>query len=126
MASKAKKSKIEITEKGIAHIKAGFNNTLITITNMAGHTIASSSAGQVGFKGTKKSTPYVAAQAAQAAARKAYKEGVRKVEVKVKGISQSKESAIRALTTAGLTLEGILDITSERHNGCRPPKSPKG
>ncbi len=125
MTSKAKKSKIEITPQGIAHIKAGFNNTLITITNQAGQTIASSSAGQVGFKGTKKSTPYVAAQVAQAAARKAYKEGLRTVQVKVKGISQTKESAIRALITNGLTLENITDITPERHNGCRPPKSPK-
>ena len=123
---KNKKRKVEITETGIAHIKAGFNNTLITITNMEGQTIATSSAGQVGYKGTKKSTPYVAAQAAQDVGRKAVKEGLIKVHVRVKGISQSKESAIRGLATAGLALEGIQDITPDPHNGCRPPTSPKG
>ena len=121
---KTKKRKVEVTEKGIVHLKAGFNNTLITITNTTGETIASSSAGQVGFKGTKKSTPYVAAQVAQAAAKDAYKAGVRRVDIRVKGISQAKESAIRGL--APLIPETIIDVTPQPHNGCRPPKSPKG
>ena len=126
MASRAKKRKVQVEEKGIAHIKAGFNNTLITVTNLAGQAIASSSAGQVGFRGTKKSTPYVAAQVAQAAARDALKAGVKRVDVRVKGIGQAKESAIRGLVTAGLPIEGIVDVTPEPHNVCRPPKNPKG
>ncbi|MGA2171492.1 MAG: 30S ribosomal protein S11 [Sedimentisphaerales bacterium] len=108
--------------KAVVCIKATFNNTLITITDTNGDTICSSSAGCVGFKGARKSTPFAAQQAAQRAAGVAMRNGVREVEVKVKGPGPGRESAISALQQAGLRISGIEDVTPLPHNGCRPPK----
>lgn len=108
--------------KAIAHIKATFNNTLITITDLDGNTVCSSSAGCVGFKGSRKSTPFAAQQAAQRCASSAMRNGVREVEVKVKGPGAGRESAISALQQAGLRVTSIEDVTPIPHNGCRPPK----
>jgi small subunit ribosomal protein S11 len=108
--------------KGVVHIKATFNNTLITITDTAGDTICTSSAGCVGFKGARKSTPFAASQAASRAAGTAMRNGVREIEVKVKGPGPGRESAIAALQQAGLRIASIEDVTPLPHNGCRPPK----
>lgn len=108
--------------RAIAHIKATFNNTLITITDPSGNTICSSSAGCVGFKGSRKSTPFAAQQAAQRAAGIAMRNGVREIEVKVKGPGSGRESAISALQQVGLRIASIEDVTPIPHNGCRPPK----
>ena len=108
--------------KAIIHIKASFNNTLITVTDPDGDTICTSSAGCVGFKGARKSTPFAASQAAQRAAGTAMRNGVREVEVKVKGPGPGRESAIAALQQAGLRIAAIEDVTPIPHNGCRPPK----
>jgi len=108
--------------KAIVNIKATFNNTLITITDMNGDTICWSSAGCVGFKGSRKSTPFAAQQAAQRCATAAMRHGVREVEVKVKGPGSGRESAISALQQAGLRITSIEDVTPLPHNGCRPPK----
>jgi small subunit ribosomal protein S11 len=115
---KAKKN----VAKGIVHIKATFNNTMITITDSAGDTICTSSAGCVGFKGARKSTPFAASQAAARAAGVAMRNGVREIEVKVKGPGPGRESAIAALQQAGLRIASIEDVTPLPHNGCRPPK----
>lgn len=106
----------------IAHIQATFNNTIITITDKQGGAIAWSSCGSVGFKGSKKSTPFAAQVAAQTAAKKAKDLGVKEVEVFVKGPGSGRESAIRALQSAGLSINAIRDVTPIPHNGCRPPK----
>ncbi len=108
---------------GIAHILATFNNTVITITDLNGRTIAWSSAGRCGFRGSRKSTAYVAQLAAQDAARQAVSHGVREVLVKVKGPGTGRESAIRALQVVGIEVTTILDVTPVPHNGCRPRKS---
>ena len=108
--------------KAIVYIKATFNNTLITITDPNGDTICSGSAGCVGFKGSRKSTPFAAQQAAQRCANAAMRNGVREVEIKVKGPGSGRESAISALQQAGLRIASIEDITPLPHNGCRPPK----
>jgi small subunit ribosomal protein S11 len=108
--------------KAVVCIKATFNNTLITIADTNGDTICSSSAGCVGFKGARKSTPFAAQQAAQRAAGVAMRNGVREVEVKVKGPGPGRESAIAALQQAGLRISAIEDVTPLPHNGCRPPK----
>jgi small subunit ribosomal protein S11 len=108
--------------KGVVHIKATFNNTMITITDTAGDTICTSSAGCVGFKGARKSTPFAASQAAARAAGAAMRNGVREIEVKVKGPGPGRESAIAALQQAGLRIASIEDVTPLPHNGCRPPK----
>lgn len=108
---------------GIAHIIATFNNTVITITDLNGRTIAWSSAGRCGFRGSRKSTAYVAQLAAQDAARQAVGQGLREVLVKVKGPGTGRESAIRALQVVGLEVTSILDVTPVPHNGCRPRKS---
>jgi len=104
------------------HIKATFNNTLITITDTDGDTVCSSSAGCVGFKGSRKSTPFAAQQAAQRCAHAAVRNGVREVEIRVKGPGAGRESAISALQQAGLRIASIEDVTPIPHNGCRPPK----
>lgn len=109
-------------EKGTAHIQATFNNTIVTISDTAGNAIAWSSAGSLGFKGSKKSTPFAAQSTAEAAARGAMEHGVRSVEVYVKGPGSGRESAIRALQAVGLEITLIKDITPIPHNGCRPPK----
>jgi len=108
--------------RGIAHIKATFNNTMITITDTAGETLAWSSAGTVGFKGTRKSTPFAAQRAAEAVAQSARKFGVSEIEIRVKGPGSGRESAITALQAAGLRIQSIEDVTPLPHNGCRPGK----
>ena len=107
---------------GVAHVNASFNNTMITNTDAQGNTIAWSSAGSQGFKGSRKSTPYAAQVAADTAARKAMEHGVKILEVEVKGPGSGRESALRALQAAGFTITSIKDVTPIPHNGCRPPK----
>ena len=107
---------------GIAHVNATFNNTIITITDVQGNTIAWSSAGSQGFKGSRKSTPYAAQIAAESAGRKAVEHGVRTLEIQVKGPGAGRESALRALNSVGFTITAIRDVTPIPHNGCRPPK----
>ena len=109
-------------EKGAAHICSTFNNTLVTITDVAGNAVSWASAGELGFKGSRKSTPFAAQMAAEAAAKAAMEHGMKTVEVFVKGPGQGRESAIRALSTAGLAVTMIKDVTPIPHNGCRPPK----
>ncbi|GEA14371.1 MULTISPECIES: 30S ribosomal protein S11 [Neomoorella] len=109
-------------ESGVAHIKSTFNNTLVTITDKNGNTIAWASAGTVGFKGSRKSTPFAAQMAAEAAARQAMEHGMREVECYVKGPGAGREAAIRSLQAAGLEVSVIKDVTPIPHNGCRPPK----
>jgi small subunit ribosomal protein S11 len=123
MAEKVVKRKVrKNVAKAVVCIRATFNNTLITVTDTNGDTICSSSAGCVGFKGARKSTPFAAQQAAQRAAGAAMRNGVREVEVKVKGPGPGRESAIAALQQAGLRISTIEDVTPLPHNGCRPPK----
>jgi len=107
---------------GQAYIKSTFNNTIVSITDTTGAVIAWSSAGQVGFKGSRKSTPYAAQMAAEAAARRAQEHGLKKVDVFVKGPGSGRETAIRSLQAAGLEVGSIADVTPAPHNGCRPPK----
>src|SRR3954470_24321281 len=107
---------------GVAHVNASFNNTMITITDAQGNTIAWSSAGTQGFKGSRKSTPYAAQMAAEDAGKKAMEHGVRTLEIEVKGPGAGRESALRALQTVGFQIMSIRDVTPIPHNGCRPPK----
>ena len=107
---------------GQAHIRSTFNNTIITITDLTGAVISWSSSGDVGFKGSRKSTPFAAQMAAESAARKAQEHGIRKVDVFVKGPGAGRETAIRSLQAAGLEVGSISDVTPQAHNGCRPPK----
>ena len=107
---------------GVAHIKSSFNNTIVTITDQEGNTISWATAGNVGFKGSRKSTPFAAQMAAEAAARRAMEHGVRKVDVLVKGSGSGRETAIRSLQNTGIEVAGIKDVTPIPHNGCRPPK----
>ena len=107
---------------GTAHIKSSFNNTIITFTDQQGNTIAWASAGNVGFKGSRKSTPFAAQLAAETAARRAMEHGVRKVDVVVKGPGSGRETAIRSIQNTGIEVSGIKDVTPVPHNGCRPPK----
>jgi small subunit ribosomal protein S11 len=116
-----KKSKKNV-QTGVAHIAATFNNTIVTITDVSGNVIAWSSSGQVGFKGSRKSTPFAAQLAAGAAAKKAMEHGMRTVAVYVKGPGSGRESALRALQAAGFKISLIRDVTPIPHNGCRPPK----
>ena len=109
-------------EKGAAHIRSTYNNTIVTITDVNGNAISWASAGELGFKGSKKSTPFAAQSAAETAAKAAMEHGLKTVEVFVKGPGQGRESAIRALQTAGLDITLIKDVTPIPHNGCRPPK----
>ena len=122
MANVGKRKVRKNVVKAVIHIKATFNNTLITVTDTDGDTICTSSAGCVGFKGARKSTPFAAQQAAQRAAGTAMRNGVREIEVKVKGPGPGRESAIAALQQAGLRISSIEDVTPLPHNGCRPPK----
>jgi len=116
-----KKEKKNITD-GIAHIQSTFNNTIVTITDMSGNVIAWSSSGLQGFKGSRKSTPFAAQMAAEDVVRKAKEQGMRKVQVYIKGPGSGRESALRTLQIAGLTITLIRDVTPVPHNGCRPPK----
>ncbi len=122
MAKSTKKRVRKNIAKAIVYIKATFNNTLITITDPDGDVICSSSAGCVGFKGSRKSTPFAAQQAAQRCASSAMRNGVREIEIKIKGPGPGRESAVSALQQAGLRIASIEDITPLPHNGCRPPK----
>ena len=111
---------------GVAHIHSTFNNTIVTITDPHGNAISWSSAGALGFKGSRKSTPFAAQMASEAAAKAAMDHGMKSVDVSVKGPSPGREAAIRALQAAGLDVTAIKDVTPVPHNGCRPPKHPRG
>ena len=124
-APRKKKIKRSYT-KGVAHIHSTFNNTIVTITDEAGNAIAWSSAGALGYKGAKKSTPFATQQAAEACAKVAVDQGLKTVDVDVKGPGPGRESALRSLQAAGLTIQTITDTTPIPHNGCRPPKRPRG
>jgi len=121
-AKAAKKKTKKVGHRGVAHVKATFNNTLVTITSATGEVLATGSAGAVGFKGTRKSTPFGAQRAAERAAAGAVRLGVREVEVKVKGAGSGRESAVRALANSGLKVLTIEDVTPLPHNGCRARK----
>jgi len=118
----AKKKEKKIVPSGVAHIQASFNNTVVTIADMEGNVVCWSSAGSLGFKGSRKGTPFAAQQAALTAANRAREAGMRTLEVNVKGPGSGRDSAIRALQTAGLEVRAIRDSTPIPHNGCRPPK----
>ncbi len=127
MAYKARKRKVKKNvPEGKAFIHSTFNNTIVTLTDKEGNAISWASAGTLGIKGSKKSTPFAAGQAAEAAGRAAYDMGMRKVEVFAKGLGSGRETAIRSLQTAGLEITSISDTTPIPHNGCRPPKRPRG
>jgi small subunit ribosomal protein S11 len=119
---KAKKRVVNVEAVGEAHIRASFNNIIISMTNSTGQVISWASSGKMGFKGSKKNTPYAAQMAAQDCATKAYEQGLRKVEVFVKGPGAGRESAIRTIQGAGIEVTAIRDVTPLPHNGCRPPK----
>ena len=111
---------------GVAHIHTTFNNTIVTITDLNGNAVTWSSAGALGFKGSRKSTPFAAQMSAEAAAKSALDNGMIKVDVEVKGPGPGREAAIRSLQAAGLKISSIKDVTPVPHNGCRPPKRPRG
>ncbi len=119
---RVKKRERKNITSGVAHVNASFNNTMITITDAQGNTISWSSSGSMGFKGSRKSTPYAAQMAAEDAGRKAMEHGVRTLEVNVAGPGSGRESALRALQATGFTITTIRDVTPIPHNGCRPPK----
>lgn len=117
-----KRRERKLVERGVAHIKSSFNNTIVTITDVQGNALSWASAGGMGFRGNKKSTPFAAQMAAEAAAKATSEFGLKSVDVYVKGPGSGRESAIRALQTAGLDVTMIKDVTPIPHNGCRPPK----
>jgi small subunit ribosomal protein S11 len=121
-STKVRKRERKNITSGIAHVNSTFNNTMITITDVQGNTIAWSSAGAMGFKGSRKSTPFAAQMAGEAVAKRAQEHGMRTLEVEVSGPGSGRESALRALQAAGFTITTIRDVTSIPHNGCRPPK----
>ncbi|MBI1249864.1 MAG: 30S ribosomal protein S11 [Alphaproteobacteria bacterium] len=121
-ATRVRKRERKNIASGVAHVAASFNNTMITITDAQGNTISWSSAGGMGFKGSRKSTPYAAQVAAEDAGRKAMEHGMRTLEVEVSGPGAGRESALRALQAVGFTVTAIKDVTPIPHNGCRPPK----
>jgi len=120
--SRVKRKERKNVEHGIAHIRSSFNNTIVTISDKQGNTLSWASAGQLGFRGSKKSTPFAAQSAADTAARAAMEHGLKTVEVLVRGPGAGREAAIRALQAAGLEISVIKDVTPIPHNGCRPPK----
>ena len=122
MAKSGKRKARRSVARAIAHIKATFNNTMITITDTSGETLVWASAGTVGFKGTRKSTPFAAQRAAETVAQAAKKYGINEIEIRVNGPGSGRESAITALQSAGLRIQSIEDVTPLPHNGCRPPK----
>ena len=127
MAYKTRKKRVKKNvPEGVVHIHATFNNTIVTITDKDGNAISWASSGGLGFKGSKKSTPFAAGMSSVQAAKAAYDLGMRKVEVFVKGLGPGRETAIRSLQTAGLEVTSITDVTPIPHNGCRPPKRPRG
>jgi len=117
-----KKKEKRVVHSGVVHVQATFNNTIVTISDQEGNTISWSSAGSLGFRGSRKGTPFAAQQAAMTAANKANESGLRVVEVRVSGPGSGRESAVRALSTAGIEVRSIKDVTPIPHNGCRPPK----
>ena len=119
---KGRKKEKKVGAFGVAHIKATFNNTIVSVTDSSGNIVVWTSAGAVGFKGTKKGTPFAAQSAAELAAKRAIERGVKEVNVLVKGPGAGRETAIRALQAAGLEINSIKDVTPIPHNGCRPPK----
>ena len=119
---RSKRTKKVVEAEGVAHVRATFNNTIITITDNSGNTVTWSSAGKAGFKGSKKSTPFAATMAGEIAGKEAVAMGVRRVSVRVQGPGSGRESAIQALASAGLHISSIQDVTPLPHNGCRPPK----
>ena len=119
---KGRRKEKKVVPHGHAYIKSTFNNTIVSITDPSGAVLAWASSGQVGFKGSRKSTPFAAQLAAESAARRAQEHGVKKVDVFVKGPGSGRETAIRSLTAAGLEVGSISDVTPQAHNGCRPPK----
>ncbi len=119
---KSKKRDRKVSSTGVAHVQASFNNTIVTITDTDGNVISWASAGKVGFKGSRKSTPFAAQVAAEATAREALNSGMKRVEVWVKGPGAGREAAIRSLQATGLEISAIKDVTPIPHNGCRPPK----
>ncbi len=119
---KKAKKKIQVEANGVAHIKATFNNVIVTLTDVYGNTISWASSGKMGFKGSKKNTPFAAQMTAEAAAKEAIDAGLKKVEVLIKGVGSGRDAAVRALNTTGLEITSIKDITPLPHNGCRPPK----
>ena len=121
-APRARKKEKKNVVVGVAHVAATFNNTIVTITDPQGNAVSWSSAGTMGFKGSRKSTPYAAQMAAEDAGRKAVEHGMRTLEVEVSGPGSGRESAIRALAAAGIEVRSIRDVTPVPHNGCRPPK----
>jgi len=121
-AKKTKRRDRKVSTSGVAHVQASFNNTIVTITDMDGNLVSWASAGKVGFKGSRKSTPFAAQIAAEAATKEALSLGLKKVEVWVKGPGAGREAAIRSLQAAGLEISAIKDVTPIPHNGCRPPK----
>ena len=127
MAYKARKRKVKKNiPEGVAHIHSTFNNTIVTIADNEGNAVAWASSGTSGFKGSKKKTPYAAGMSAEAAGKAAYDAGMRKVSVSCKGLGSGRETAIRSLQAAGLEITAITDVTPVPHNGCRPPKRPRG
>lgn len=126
MAYKTRKRKVKRNvPEGQAHIHSTYNNTIVTITDNEGNVISWASAGTLGFKGSKKSTPFAAGMSAEAAGKAAVESGMKKVKVEVKGLGPGRETAIRSLQTAGLEITEIDDVTPIPHNGCRPPKRPR-
>ena len=122
VAARGKKRERKNIDRGAAHIQSTFNNTIVTITDTQGNAVSWASAGGLGFRGSRKSTPYAAQMAAEPAAKAAIEHGMKTVEVYVKGVGAGRESAIRALQAAGLEVNMIKDVTPVPHNGCRPPK----
>lgn len=117
-----KKKKVKVTAEGVVHIKASFNNIMVTISDVQGNTVSWSSAGKNGFRGSKKNTPYASQVTSEAAAKEAYDLGMRQVDVFIKGPGSGRDAAIRALQGVGFEVRSIKDITPLPHNGCRPPK----
>lgn len=121
-AKRGKRQKKVVEAEGIAHVRATFNNTIVTITDTKGNTVSWASAGKAGFKGSKKSTPFAATLAGELAGKDAHAMGMKRVDVRVQGPGSGRESAIQALASAGLQISSIQDVTPLPHNGCRPPK----
>ena len=127
MAYKARKRKAKKNvPEGVAHIRASYNNTIVTITDKDGNAISWASAGTSGYKGSKKKTPFAGGIAAESAAKAAYDAGMRRVEVFINGVSPSRDTALRSLIAGGLEVTAMSDVTPVPHNGCRPPKRPRG
>ncbi|MDD2625405.1 MAG: 30S ribosomal protein S11 [Tenericutes bacterium] len=127
MAYKARKRKVKKNvPEGIANIRVSYNNTIVTITDKEGNAVSWASAGTLGYKGSKKKTPYAAGLAAESAAKAAYDLGMRSVEVNINGVAPSRDTALRSLISGGLEITSLSDVTPIPHNGCRPPKRPRG